>query len=318
MSLMEHILRRMVQMIPTLLGLTLAVFLVMRVIPGDAAVAMLEESPTAAQKDAIRAELGLDKPIHEQYLKWMAGLMRGDMGTSFWTNQPVLTEIKRAAPVTIELGLLAAFTAALVGIPVGILSAVKQNTAFDYVGRSVSIMALSIPNFWLGTLAIVLPAIWFGWVPPTTYRPIWEAPLHNLGQFWMPTLVTGLSASGALTRMTRSAMLEVLREDYVRTAQAKGLAPGVIIRRHALKNAMIPVVTMFGTLLAGMLTGAVITETLFNLPGFGRLTIDAISQRDYPLIQGAVLLFGVTYVVINLVIDLSYVMLNPRIRLGRS
>lgn len=315
---MEHILRRMVQMIPTLLGLTLAVFLVMRVIPGDAAVAMLEESPTAAQKDAIRAELGLDKPIHEQYLKWMAGLMRGDMGTSFWTNQPVLTEIKRAAPVTIELGLLAAFTAALVGIPVGILSAVKQNTAFDYVGRSVSIMALSIPNFWLGTLAIVLPAIWFGWVPPTTYRPIWEAPLHNLGQFWMPTLVTGLSASGALTRMTRSAMLEVLREDYVRTAQAKGLAPGVIIRRHALKNAMIPVVTMFGTLLAGMLTGAVITETLFNLPGFGRLTIDAISQRDYPLIQGAVLLFGVTYVVINLVIDLSYVMLNPRIRLGRS
>ena len=316
MSIQQYVLRRVLQMLPTLLGLTLAVFLVMRVIPGDAAVAMLEESPTAAQKDAIRKNLGLDKPLYEQYLTWMGGLVQGDMGTSFWTNHPVTRELRRAAPVTIELAFLSSFSAVLVGLPDGILSAVKQNTLWDYIGRSVSILALSIPNFWLGTLAIVLPAIWFGWVPPTTYRSFWDAPVHNLGQFWMPTLVAGLAASGALTRMTRSAMLEVLREDYIRTARAKGLSPLSVVRRHALKNAMIPVVTMYGTLLAGLLTGSVIIETIFNLPGFGQLTINAISQRDYPLIQSTVLVFGVIYLLINLVVDMSYAVLNPRIRLG--
>ena len=318
MNLLEHAFRRLAQMVPTLWGLTLAVFLVMRVIPGDAAVAMLEDSPTAAQKDAIRAELGLDKSLPEQYLTWVGGLLRGDLGTSFWTNSSVTSEISRAAPVTIELALFASSAAILIGLPIGILSAIKQNTAWDYAGRSISILALSIPNFWLGTLAILLPALYLGWVPPSTYIPLWEDPLHNLNQFWLPTLVAGLSASGALTRMTRSAMLEVLREDYIRTARAKGLSPFVVVRSHALKNAMIPVVTMFGTLLAGMLTGSVITETIFNLPGFGRLTINAISQRDYPLIQSTVLLFGVVYVMINLVVDLSYAFLNPRIRLGGS
>ncbi len=318
MGFQEYVLRRITQMVPTLLGLTLAVFLVMRVIPGDAAVAMLEESPTAEQKEAIRKDLGLDKSLPEQYLTWIGGVARGDMGTSFWTNDAVTKEIARAAPVTIELALLASLAAISVGLPVGILSAVKQNTIWDYAGRSISILALSIPNFWLGTLAIILPAIYWGWVPPSTYRPIWEAPLHNLSQFWMPMLVAGLSASGALTRMTRSAMLEVLREDYIRTAKAKGLSPTRVVRTHALKNAMIPVVTMFGTLLAGMLTGSVITESIFNLPGFGRLTINAISQRDYPLIQSTVLVFGAVYVLINLIVDLSYALLNPRIRLGRS
>lgn len=314
MNIAQHLVRRLIVMIPVLLGLSLAVFLIMRVIPGDAAVAMLQESPTAQQKDAMREQLGLDEPLPKQYLTWIGGVVRGDLGTSFWTNRPVTSEIRRTAPVTIELALLASVFALIVALPIGIISAVRRNTFWDYAGRSVSILALSVPNFWMGTLVLVLPAIWFGWVPPVAYRPIWEAPLDNLAQFWLPTIVVGLSASAALMRMIRSSLLEVLREDYMRTAKAKGLSPRVVVLRHGLKNAMIPVVTMFGTLLAGLLTGAIITETLFNLPGFGQLTIDAITQRDYPLIQSSVLIFGVIYVLINMAIDLSYLILNPRIR----
>lgn len=314
MNITQHLVRRLIEMIPVLIGLSLAVFLIMRVIPGDAAVAMLEDSPTAEQKDAMRAELGLDKPLPEQYFTWIGGVMKGDLGTSFWTNRPVTEEIRRTAPVTIELAILASVFALIVALPIGIVSAVRRNTIWDYTGRSISILALSVPNFWMGTLVLVLPAIWFGWVPPVAYHAIWDAPTKNFEQFWLPALVAGLSASAALMRMIRSSLLEVLREDYMRTARAKGLSPRIIIIRHGLKNAMIPVVTMFGTLLASLLTGAIITETLFNLPGFGRLTIDAITQRDYPLIQSSVLIFGVIYVVMNLAIDLSYSLLNPRIR----
>ncbi|MGE3601527.1 MAG: ABC transporter permease, partial [Dehalococcoidia bacterium] len=277
---------------------------------------MLDESPTALAKEELRQKLGLDRPLHEQYFSWVSGVARGDFGTSFWTNQPVIDEIRRTAPVTIELGLLASVIAVAVAVPIGILSAVKQDTIWDYLGRSLSITALSVPNFWLGTLAVVLPAIWFSWVPPVTYRPIWEAPAENLGQFWLPALVIGASSSAALMRMTRSSLLEVLRQDYIRTAWAKGLASRRVILTHALKNAMVPVVTLFGALVGGLLTGAVITETIFNLPGFGSLTVNAISQRDYPLIQANVLMFGILYTVINLLVDLSYALLNPRIRYG--
>jgi peptide/nickel transport system permease protein len=310
----RYLFRRLLNIIPVLFGLTLAVFLMMRVIPGDAASAMLEESPTAQRKDELRRELGLDRPLVEQYVTWVGGVVRGDFGTSFWTNRPVLGEIRRTAPVTLELAFFASTVAVLVALPIGILSAVKQDSAWDYIGRSLSITALSIPNFWLGTLAVVLPAIWFKWVPPVTYHPLWKDPAANLAQFWLPSLVVGASASAALMRMTRSALLEVLRQDYIRTARAKGLAGGSVVLRHALKNALIPVVTLFGALLGALLAGAVITETIFNLPGFGSLTIDAISKRDYPQIQGNVLLFGVVYTVINLAVDLSYGLFNPRIR----
>ncbi|MGD9892404.1 MAG: ABC transporter permease [Dehalococcoidia bacterium] len=312
----RYVMRRLLNMVPVLIGLTIAVFLVMRVIPGDAASVMLDESPTAQAKEELRQKLGLDRPLHEQYFSWVSGVVRGDFGTSFWTNQPVIDEIRRTAPVTIELGLLASVIAVAVAVPIGILSAVKQDTIWDYLGRSLSITALSVPNFWLGTLAVVLPAIWFSWVPPVTYRPIWEAPAENLGQFWLPALVIGASSSAALMRMTRSSLLEVLRQDYIRTAWAKGLASRRVILTHALKNAMVPVVTLFGALVGGLLTGAVITETIFNLPGFGSLTVNAISQRDYPLIQANVLMFGILYTVINLLVDLSYALLNPRIRYG--
>jgi peptide/nickel transport system permease protein len=312
----RYVMRRLLNMVPVLIGLTIAVFLVMRVIPGDAASVMLDESPTAQAKEELRQKLGLDRPLHEQYFSWVSGAVRGDFGTSFWTNRPVLEEIRRTAPVTIELGLLASIIAVTVAVPIGILSAVKQDTIWDYLGRSLSITALSVPNFWLGTLAVVLPAIWFSWVPPVTYRPIWEAPGENLGQFWLPALVIGASSSAALMRMTRSSLLEVLRQDYIRTAWAKGLASRRVILTHALKNAMVPVVTLFGALVGGLLTGAVITETIFNLPGFGSLTVNAISQRDYPLIQANVLMFGILYTVINLLVDLSYALLNPRIRYG--
>jgi len=310
----RYLIRRLINMVPVLLGLTLAVFLIMRVIPGDVAALMLEESPTAQRKDELRRQLGIDRPMHEQYLGWVGNALRGDFGTSFWTNRSVLGEIRRTAPVTLELALLASGIALMLALPIGILSAVKQDTLWDYLGRSLSITALSIPTFWLGTLAVVLPAIWFKWVPPVTYRPLWEDPWTNLRQFWLPAIVVGASASAAMMRMTRSALLEVLRQDYIRTAQAKGMRSGTVILRHALKNALIPVVTLFGALVGGLLAGTVITETIFNLPGFGSLTIDAISQRDYPQIQANVLLFGVIYTAINLAVDLSYGLFNPRIR----
>lgn len=309
-----YIARRMLNMIPVLFGLSLIVFLMIRVIPGDATSVILEESPTASRKDELREELGLDKPVWVQYARWVSGVAVGDLGTSFWTNRPVTDSIKRTLPVTVELAVFAAVAAAIVALPIGVLAAVKQDTIWDYIGRSISIAALSIPNFYLGTLVVVLPSIYFGWVPPVVYRPIWEDPIANLQQFWLPALVIGASASAAMMRMTRSALLEVLRQDYIRTARAKGLTSSVIVRRHALKNAMIPVVTLFGALVGGLLTGTVITETIFNLPGLGNLTIDAISQRDYPQIQANVLLFGMIYVITNLLVDLSYGFLNPRIR----
>jgi len=311
-----YVARRVMNILPTLIGLSIIVFLMMRVIPGDATSLILEESPTATNKEELRVKLGLDRPLYEQYLIWIGGVARGDLGTSFWTNRPVIDAIKRTAPVTIELALMASTVALIVALPIGILAAVKQDTIWDYVARSLSITALSVPNFYLGTLVIILPAIWWGWVPPTTYRPIWDAPLQNLQQFWLPSLVIGASASATLMRMTRSALLEVMRQDYIRTARAKGLSFQTVVMGHALKNSLIPVVTVFGALVAGLLTGTVITESIFNLPGLGRLTIDAIAQRDYPMIQANVLLFGLVYTLGNLAVDLSYAFLNPRIRYG--
>ncbi len=310
----RYVMRRLLNMVPVLIGLTIAVFLVMRVIPGDAASVMLDESPTAQAKEELRQKLGLDRPLHEQYFSWVSGAVRGDFGTSFWTNRPVLEEIRRTAPVTIELGLLASIIAVAVAVPIGILSAVKQDTIWDYLGRSLSITALSVPNFWLGTLAVVLPAIWFSWVPPVTYRPIWEAPGENLGQFWLPALVIGASSSAALMRMTRSSLLEVLRQDYIRTAWAKGLKERAVIYRHALKGAMIPVITIVGLQLSVLLGGSVIAEQIFSLPGMGRSMLGAISKRDYPLVQSYVLIFSMIYLLMNLVIDLMYGYLDPRIR----
>jgi peptide/nickel transport system permease protein len=311
-----YVIRRLLNIIPTLIGLSLIVFLMMRVIPGDATVLILEESPTATRKDELREELGLDKPLYEQYTIWITGVVRGDLGTSFWTNRPVIDSIKRTLPVTVELAVFASLVALIVALPIGILSAVKQDTIWDYLARSISIAALSVPNFYLGTLVIIIPAVLWKWVPPVTYTPIWENPSANLQQFWLPSLVIGASASATLMRMTRSAMLEVMRQDYIRTALAKGLTNRVVVLRHGLRNSLIPVVTVFGALVAGLLTGTVITESIFNLPGLGRLTIDAIAQRDYPQIQANVLLFGLIYTLANLAVDISYVFLNPRIRYG--
>lgn len=312
----DYILKRLVAMVPVLFGLTVVIFVMMRVIPGDVATVMLAESPTARQKDELRTALGLDEPLHRQYLTWVGNALQGDLGTSFWTNRPVIAEIAKAAPVTVELTILAALMAVVVGVPIGIVSAAFQRTLWDYLGRTVGILGLSIPNFWLGTLVLLLPAIWFGWTPPAEYRPIWRDPAWNLTQLALPAAVIGFSSAATLMRMTRSAMLEVLRQDYIRTAHAKGLGARTVIVRHGLRNALIPVVTLFGTLLAGLLTGAVVTETIFNLPGFGALIIAAIGQRDYPLIQGCVLMFGVIYSVVNLLVDLSYALLNPRVRYG--
>ncbi len=313
--MIEFVIKRLLMMVPVLIGLTIAVFIVTRIIPGDVASVMLEDSiASPEQRAAIMDDLGLADPLYVQYIKWAGGVMQGDLGTSFWTKRPVLQELTKAAPITFELAIGGATLALLIGLPIGIVSAVRERTWLDYLGRSISILGLSIPNFWLGTLVLIFPALWFGWVPPTQYKPIWEAPLHNLEQFWLPSLVIGASASASLMRMTRSAMLEVLRQDYVRTARAKGLPERTVILSHALRNALVPVVTLFGFLTAGLLTGALVTESIFNLPGFGSLILRAIGQRDYPLIQGSVLIFGVIYTVVNILVDISYAMLNPRIR----
>lgn len=328
----QYIIRRILVFIPTILALSLLIFALIRVVPGDAALIMLAESGSAAglpgqgqvgfggqkvsneQLDALRAHLGLDRPLHEQYVAWVWGATRLDLGISPWSGKPVTYEIQRRIPVSAELGVLAMLVGLSIAIPVGVISAARQDTWMDYAGRAVSIGGLSVPGFWIGTLLIVFPSIWFGWLPPIRFVPLLEDPLGNLQQFAFPALALGAGLSASVMRMTRSQMLEVLRQDYVRTARAKGLRERVVIYRHALKNAMIPVITIMSIQFGHLLGGTVIMETIFNLPGVGRLTLDAVISRDYLQLQGNVLFLGTVFAVVNLTVDLLYAWLDPRIR----
>ncbi len=315
----EYILKRILISIPALIGVSLAIFSLIRVVPGDAVVAMVGDVGVMGkdQEAKIRHELGLDRPFVNQYFTWTGGLIRGDMGDSMWTGQPVFNEIKRTFPVSFELALFALIVAMLVAIPIGIMSAVRQDTPIDYIGRFISIGGLSIPDFWLGTMILVFLSIWLHWIPPVVFISIKEDPASNLKQYVLPSLILGFRLSATSMRMTRSSMLEVLREDYIRTAWAKGLKERVVIARHALKNAFIPVVTIVGAQAGYLLGGTVIIESIFGLPGMGRLTLDAIIHRDYPQIQANVMLVAVIMVVSNLLVDLSYGWLDPRLPLQR-
>jgi peptide/nickel transport system permease protein len=300
-------------MIPVLFLVSVLVFILIRAIPGDA-VPLMAQDAGSQHAEELRASLGLDKPVPVQYAIWLGNALRGDLGSSFTSNDSVTTQILRALPVTAELALLSLVIAVLVGIPLGLVSSVAQNTPIDYAVRVFSIAGLSIPAFWLGTLLIMLPAFWFRYLPPTNYTPLFENPYENLRQMILPALALGYSLSAVTMRLMRSQALEVLRHDYVRTARAKGLRERMVVTRHVIRNALLPVITVLGTQAGVLMGGTVILEQIFLLPGLGRVTLFSISLRDYPQIQGNIMLIVLTVVVINLCIDLSYAWLDPRIR----
>jgi peptide/nickel transport system permease protein len=312
----KYVLRRLLLAIPVLLLSSLIVFGLMRVMPGDALIALMGESGNVNAKELakLRKDLGLDKPYYEQYGLWLWQMVSFNPGHSIFTNEPIGVSLRKSIPVTLELATLAMILGLLIAIPIGVLSATRQDTPSDYAGRVVAVTGLSMPDFWLGTLVITFAAIWFHWIPPIGYASFWESPWQNLQQFMLPAAVLGFRLSSATMRMTRSTVLEVLREDYVRTAWAKGLAGRIVVYKHALKNALIPVVTIVGGQMGTLLAGTVIVETIFALPGMGRLTVEAIFYRDYPVVQTNVMLVAATLVSLNLIVDLTYAWLDPRIR----
>ncbi|WP_420393152.1 ABC transporter permease [Acuticoccus sp.] len=315
----RYVIRRLLALVPTLLLASIIVFSVVRLIPGDVIDLMLIEndfqSSGLESRQALETALGLDQPIHIQYVEWVSSIVtEGDLGRSLWRNTSVVDEIAARLPVTLQLGFLALIISLLIAIPIGVVSAVRQETALDYAGRTFSILALSVPSFWLGTMVVILPAIWFGWSPPTRIVPFFQDPLANLATFITPALVLGAALSAVTMRMTRSMMLEVLRQDYIRTAWAKGLAERKVVVRHALKNAMIPVITLIGLLFPILFGGTVIIEQIFQLPGLGQLLFDAVSSRDYPIITGVFLVSGLIVILVNLAVDLTYGVLDPRVR----
>jgi peptide/nickel transport system permease protein len=311
-----YVLRRLLALVPTLFFASLIVFVTVRIIPGNVIDLMLSQNDIAVGKDRaqLEAALGLDRPMYVQYFRWAGGAVRGDLGRSLWQNTPVTAELLERLPVTFELGLLALAVALSVALPIGVYSAIRQDTTGDYVMRSFSILMLAIPSFWLGTLVMVFPSIWWGWSPELTYVPLGREPLKNLGQMIVPAIILGTSLSAVTMRLTRTMMLEVLRQDYIRTAWAKGLSERPVVTRHALRNALIPVVTLIGLQAPLLIGGAVIMEQIFVIPGMGLLLLDAVGQRDYPIITGVFLVIGVCVMLINLLVDLSYGLLDPRVR----
>lgn len=314
----NYFFRRLLALIPTLIVASIIVFSVVRLIPGDVLDLMLSENDYAATGHDTRAQLeialGLDQPMYMQYLSWAGNALTGDLGNSLWRNTPVTQEIADRMPVTLELGILSLIIALTIAIPIGIYSAVRQETWGDNVGRTFSIVALAIPNFWLGTMVVILPAMWWGWSPPNDIVPFFQDPIENLKVLLLPSLVLGASLSAVIMRMTRTMMLEVLRQDYIRTAWAKGLPERTVVIRHAVKNALIPVITLVGILVPILFGGTVIIEQIFRLPGLGELLLQSVSTRDYPIITGIFLITGVVVMVVNLLVDMCYGLLDPKVR----
>jgi peptide/nickel transport system permease protein len=311
----QYVLRRLVLAVPTLFLVSVIVFLIMQLMPGDVATRMVEGHAYAPTLDALRKDLGLDRALHVQYLDWISGiLLRGDFGRSYWTRQPILDEFIRRFPVTLELALLTILISVVIGVVVGIVSAVRQDTAADYAGRILAILALSVPYFGLAVLVVVLPSIYFKWTPVWTYVPFTTDPLENLKIMIVPALVFGITRAGPIMRITRSALLDVLRQDYIRTAWSKGLSERAIIMRHALKNALIPVISLVGLQTPLYIGGSVIIEAIFRLPGVGLFFFEALTRLDYPVVQSVNLIVATLVVGLNLLIDLSYAVLDPRIR----
>jgi peptide/nickel transport system permease protein len=313
-----YLAKRLLLIVPTLFGVAAVVFLIMRVIPGDVTLLILGGDQTGRidpqQLAAMRHQLGLDQPLAVQFGAWLWGVLRLDFGTSLWTGQPVIEEVLIRLPLSLEVAILATIVSVLLAIPLGMLAAVRQDTWVDYVIRVVSIGGQAIPSFWVGILVILFLVIYFGWGPPLEFTPPWVDPWANFQQLIWPVLTIGYRYAAVTTRMTRSTVLEVLREDYIRTAWAKGLRERAVVIRHALKNAMLPVITLVGTEFAFLIGGLVVTETVFTLNGVGRFVVDAVAHRDYPVVQALVFLIALCFVIVNLLIDLTYAWLDPRIR----
>jgi peptide/nickel transport system permease protein len=301
--------------VPTLVGVSIFVFVLVRLLPGDATTLLLQDArSSAADEAALRHQLGLDQPIYVQYISWLGTLAHGDLGHSFKSHNPVTDELSNRIPVTLELGALALVISAGLAIPIGVLSASRQDTWADYISRSAAIGLLAIPGFWLGTLVITLPSVWWQWTPPLRYTRLFDDPPKNLLNVIVPALILGLGLSGGLMRLIRTQMLEVLRQDFMRTAAAKGLAEHSIVLRHGLKNAFIPALTALGLQLSLLISGTVVLESIFVLPGMGRYLLESVQARDYPAIQALNLLFATVIVFANLLVDLMYGWLDPRVR----
>ena len=314
----RYILKRLLAMIPTLLGVAILIFLLLRVVPGDVVEARyLTQGSAFLSQDLMnqeRAKLGLDQPLWKQFTTWMGGLLRLDFGVSMWTGGAIGEEIRLRFALSLQLALMASTVATLLAIPLGILAAVKQDTWIDYAVRVFSIAGLATPSFWLGILMILVMLTVFKWIPPMVFTPLWVDPWENLAQLIWPALAVGYRYSAVGTRMMRSAMLEVLREDYIRTARAKGLWLKLILSRHALKNAILPVLTVMSLEFAFLLGGLVVTEQVFNLNGLGMLFVEAIARRDYTLTQALVMLVATFFLIVNFFVDIAYAWIDPRIR----
>ena len=312
----SYIIRRLLIAIPSLIIVTILIAGLIRLQPGDVVMAMLSEAGYLSDEEIeeMRRNLGLHRSFPVQYADWIGGVLRGDLGVSLWTGRDVLETLATRSRVSVQLALMAMTVAVMAAVPLGILSAVKQNTWMDYAARMFSITGLSVPDFFLATMLLYVLSVWVGWLPDFGYTPPWEDPWANVQAFIFPSLIVGYRFSAISARMTRSAMLEVLRQDYVRTARSKGLMERAIIVKHALRNALIPVVTIMGSQLSFLLGGLVIIEVVFSLPGVGTLGFEAIQVRDYPVVQGVVLFTALLFVGANLLIDLSYAVIDPRIR----
>ena len=314
-----YILRRLLLFVPTIFGVTLVVFIVLRIVPGDPALVMLggfegEGTFTQQDLDNLRENLGLNDPIAIQYLNWIADAASLDFGDSFFTNTPIWDEVRPRLPLTLQFAFMAIFLAVIFALPMGVISAVRQDTWADYSLRVFAIIGLAMPTFWVGSLVLLGLSLQFNWIPPLGYTPPWESPWTNFVQLIFPAVALAYSTNAVTARITRSQMLEVLREDYIRTAMAKGLRERVVIYRHALKNASLPVITLFGVQFATLLGGSVVIESVFSLPGIGRLLIFSINVRDYPMIQFLVTFIAFIFLTMNLLVDLLYGWLDPRIR----
>jgi peptide/nickel transport system permease protein len=313
----KYIVKRLLLMIPTLLGVAVLIFFLMRVVPGDIVELRFAGESAFAQKENLdkeRARLGLDRPLWEQFVTWMLGIVRLDFGTSMWTGSPIIEEIKLRAALSFQLAVMATIIAVVLAIPLGVVAALKQDTWVDYSVRIFSIAGLATPSFWLGIVFILMLLIVFKWLPPMVYTPFWVDPWQNMLQLIWPALAVGYRYSAVATRMTRSAMLEVLREDYIRTARAKGLWQKLILSRHALKNAMLPVLAVVALEFAFLMGGLVVTEQVFNLNGLGMLFVESVARRDYTLTQALVMLVAFVFIFVNFTVDLMYAWLDPRIR----
>ncbi len=314
--MLPFVFQRIFTAIPTLIIVTIMVFSIQRLLPGDPALILAGEEQDPQVIEYIREKYHLNDPMPVQYFAWLGQVLRGNLGQSIRTNQPVTQLIFQKLPVTLELALLSILIAVLVSIPVGVISAVRKNSFIDYLGTLFALSGLSIPNFWLGIMLILLVSVRWNLLPASGFVPFAEEPLENIKRMIMPAFVLGTGLAAVLMRQMRSSMLEVLKQDYIRTAQAKGLIRYVVVLRHALRNALIPVITILGLQLGGLLSGAVLTEQVFTIPGFGKLVVDAVFNRDYAVVQGVVLFTATAYILINFLVDIAYALANPRISLS--